>query len=114
MCKSSYVTIRAAIPGYCQVVKSLLLEMKKREPVANFPESMVSFSHILLCNYNLISAFTRVIFLKTSLHNVGNVSASIEMLDSWIESMRTWDQRKANWLFSLSKVYRHSMTRLLN
>jgi hypothetical protein len=95
-----------AIPGYTEIVKSLLLEMKRREPVAQFPDSMKSFSHTLLVNYNLITSFTRIIFLKSSIYNVQNVSSSIEMLDSWIESMKSWDHRKAYWLFPLGRLNR--------
>ena len=79
------------IPGYVHVVKSVLLEMRERR-INEYPESMKKVIKLMLVDTRLVAPFTRVIFMKTNLHDLGAVTVSLEMIGQWVARIQTWSQ----------------------
>ncbi|EPT28380.1 hypothetical protein TGME49_269990 [Toxoplasma gondii ME49] len=75
------------LPGYAILLKALLLEMKLR-PVTKYPDSLLNSSGAMLANEKLLSVFSKVLFLKTSVYNSPAVFAALNYVDYWMEVLK--------------------------
>ena len=52
------------VPGYQDILKAMLLELKERE-VALYPEALKDTTCAMLCNEKLLNVFVTIVFKKT-------------------------------------------------
>lgn len=79
------------LPGYPTLLKALLIEMKARD-VMRFPDALLNCTGALLANERLLSVFTKIVFLKTSVYDQGAVFAALNYVDYWMQVLSLRDQ----------------------
>ena len=75
------------LPGFKTMLICILLEMRSR-PVTAYSEPMVQITNQILRCTHLHSLLVKIVFLKTSLHDVPAVSTSLNLLSSWMTSLQ--------------------------
>ncbi|GBG25284.1 Hypothetical Protein FCC1311_015012 [Hondaea fermentalgiana] len=88
------------IPGYKQILKAFLLELRRREP-KEYPESLRKLSLLLLVDNNLVTPFGNIIIPKTNVFDLDSVTTTIDLLSAWFSTVHGWPGR-----FVAAKVLR--------
>lgn len=74
------------IPGYTQLLKALLCEMKKRA-IMDYPDSLVDASIKILANEKLLNIFITILFKKTNMYDSNTVLKMIEILSKYFSEL---------------------------
>lgn len=74
------------IPGYTQLLKALLCEMKRR-PVIDYPDSLVEASVKMLANEKLLNPYVAIVFNKTNMFDSNTVMKTIELINTYFEEL---------------------------
>lgn len=67
------------IPGYRQIVKSILLELKQR-PIKDYPDSLIDATVELIQNPELFTVIMTIIFAKTNVYDSGTLCTTMGLL----------------------------------
>jgi len=70
------------VPGYRQILKSILIEMKTRE-VGYYPEALKDATCALLANEKLLNVFVAITFSKTQAYDNNAVNTCMELTAQW-------------------------------
>jgi hypothetical protein len=70
------------VPGYKEILKAVLLEMKERD-IGSYPEALKESTCSLLSNEKIINVFTTIVFLKTPAFDSQAVNSALELVASW-------------------------------
>lgn len=68
------------IPGYRQIVKSILLELKQR-PIKDYPDSLIDATVELIQNPELFTVIMTIIFAKTNVYDSATVCTTMGLLN---------------------------------
>lgn len=79
-------------PGYIQIIRSLMAEMKMR-PVREYPPSIKLACNSLLANENLLNTFITIIFNKTSINDNVDVIKILDMTNGFLDSLKKQNKR---------------------
>lgn len=74
------------VPGYREILKAILLEMKERD-IAYYPEALKETTCALLYNEKLINIFVTIVLKKTHAFDVPAVSGSCDLIASWFTTI---------------------------
>jgi hypothetical protein len=74
------------IPGYTNLLKALLCEMKKR-PVIDYPDSLLDASLKMLTNEKLLNPYITIILNKTNMFDSAAVLKAIDIINSYFEEL---------------------------
>lgn len=80
------------IPGYKQILKAFLLELRRREP-KEYPESLRKLSLLLLVDHNLVTPFANILIPKTNVFDLDCVTTTIDLLSAWFTTVHGWPGR---------------------
>ena len=74
------------IPGYRQIVKSILFELKQR-PVTEYPDSLIDATIELIQNEELFTVIKQIIFSKTNVYDSASVCTTMSLLTRFFNHM---------------------------
>jgi Protein of unknown function (DUF1765) len=74
------------VPGYKQILKAMLLELKERD-IALYPEALKETTCAMLCNEKLLNVFVTIVFKKTHAFDAVAVSSALELVASWFTTL---------------------------
>lgn len=74
------------VPGYKQILKAMLLELKERD-IALYPEALKDTTCAMLCNEKLLNVFVTIVFKKTHAFDAVAVASSLELVASWFNTL---------------------------
>jgi len=80
------------IPGYREILKSFLLELRRRD-LRQLPESMRVLALTLLVEDALISPFINIVVPKTNLFQLDSVSTLVDLISAWMTTLHGWPGR---------------------
>ena len=70
------------LPGYPQLLRAILCEMKRR-PIVDYPDSLVDATVSLLANEKLLNTFITVLFNKTNIFDSNTTLRTIELISRY-------------------------------
>ncbi|KAL6077459.1 Ras-GAP domain-containing protein, variant 2 [Balamuthia mandrillaris] len=79
------------IPGYRQFVHAFLFELKTSKTNVSLwqqDRSLMKCSCSLLVNPSLLNLLVKILFTKTSVHDIPSAEAAVDMLMEWFETVR--------------------------
>jgi Protein of unknown function (DUF1765) len=71
------------IPGYRQIVKSILIELKQRR-ITEYPDSLVEATLSLIENPELLTVLLTIVFQKTNAYDSATLCTTLSLVTRWL------------------------------